>query len=257
MLAITRTSGSGAPSAGPGPARGLEPLGEPHLQLRRQLVDLLEVERAALGQLQRGRGPAAPAASLLARPRQQPLRLARSEQRAVDVDERLPAPRRLVVDRARDRLLPRARWPRQEQRLDGGGALRDRLAQGAHGRARAEERALDPPARVGQQLLRHLQLAGELGVAALELGLEPLDGEVRVDARHHLLRLEGLRDEVHRPRLEAAHLLPRLRQRGEEDDGGALRLRVGLQPAARLVAVDAGHDHVEQDERRAGRGARP
>jgi hypothetical protein len=168
------------------------------------------------------------------------------------MDERLATPRGLMVDRPRDRLLPRPRGPRQEQRLDGGGALGDRLAQGAHGRARAEERALDPTARVGQQLLRHLQLAGELGVAALELDLEPVHGEVGVDPREHLLRLEGLRHEVHGPRLEPAHLLPRLRERGEEDHGGALRLRVRLQPAARLVAIDARHHHVEQDEGRAG-----
>ena len=254
VLAITRTSGAAALLRRPGAARGLEPLGEP-----------APGAPAAAGGSPRGRAcrsrpapggtgsaTAAAAGVPLARPREKPLRVAGSEQRAVDVDERLPAPRRLVVDRARDRLVPRSRGPRQEQRLERERALGDRLPQGAHGRARPDERALDPAARVGQHLLRDLQLAGELGVAALELGLEPLDGEVRVDPRDHLLRLEGLGDEVHGPRLEPAHLLPRLRERGEEDDRGAPRLRVGLQPAARLVAVDAGHDHVEEDDRGSG-----
>ena len=180
-----------------------------------------------------------------------PLDVTGGEERGVDVDERASAPRRLVVDRAGDRLVPGARRPRQEQGLGRGRALRDRLAERAHRRARPEERALHAAPRVGQQLLRDLQLARELGVAALELGLKPLDGQVRVDPGHHLLGLERLRDEVHRPRLEPAHLLARLGQCREEDDGRAGRLGVRLQPATGLVPVDAGHDDVEEDERRA------
>ena len=61
VLARTRTSGTPARSAGPGLARGLEQLGEPDLQLGRQLVDLLEEERAALGEVELARGSRPPA----------------------------------------------------------------------------------------------------------------------------------------------------------------------------------------------------
>ena len=183
--------------------------------------------------------------------RQQPCASA-GEESAVDVDERLAAPRRLVVDRARDRLVPGPERPGQEQRLAEAASLRDRLAQGAHGRARAEERALDPPARVGQQLLRHLQLARELGVAALELGRSRWTVRCVWTRATTSSGWNGFVTKSTAPASSPRTFSRRLRESGEEDDGGAARLRVGLQPAARLVAVDAGHDHVEEDERGAG-----
>ena len=154
------------------------------------------------------------------------------------------------MDRAGHGLLPGAVRPRQDQGIDRPGVARDRLAQRARGRAVPDEGAVHAPPGLGQELLRHGQLALELGVAARELPLQALHRQVRVDARHDLFRLEGLGDEVHGPGLEAAHLLPRVLERGEEDDGRVGGRGVALQPAAGLVAVHPRHQDVEQDERR-------
>ena len=113
-----------------------------------------------------------------------------------------------------------------------------------------DEGAVHAPPGLVEQLLRHGQLALEVRVAARELPLQALHRQVRVDPRHDLFRLEGLGDEVDGPGLEPAHLLPRVLERGEEDDGRVGRGGVALEPAAGLVAVHPRHEDVEQDQRR-------
>ena len=100
----------------------------------------------------------------------------------------------------------------------------------------------------------HAQRDGllERGVFLLQVLLERADLEVRPHAREHLLRVEWLRDEVHRAGIEAAHLVHGVGQGGEEKDREVAPARVGLDAAAGLEAVKAGHEHVEQDDVRLG-----
>ena len=83
---------------------------------------------------------------------------------------------------------------------------------------------------------------------------QALDPEMRVDARDDLFRLDRLRDEIHRARFEPPHALFRVGERGHEDHGGVAGLRVGFETPACLIAVDARHDDIEQDNQ--GSGAR-
>ena len=64
----------------------------------------------------------------------------------------------------------------------------------------------------------------------------------------HFLQAQRLRDVVGGPRVEAGDDVFRLAARAHEDDRDAGRERMRLQAAARLQAVDAGHDDVEQDQ---------
>ena len=48
--------------------------------------------------------------------------------------------------------------------------------------------------------------------------------------------------------LEPLHPVPRLIERRHHDDRNMLRARLGLEPAANLEPVHAGHHHVEQDD---------
>ena len=60
----------------------------------------------------------------------------------------------------------------------------------------------------------------------LDLATEQaLDREMRIDARDHLLRLDGLRDEIHRARLEPPHSVLRVVECGQEDHGGVAGFR--------------------------------
>ena len=83
---------------------------------------------------------------------------------------------------------------------------------------------------------------------------QSLDREMRIDARDHLFRLDGLRDEIHRARFEPANAVLRVVERGHEDHGSVAGLRIGFEAAACLIAVDARHDDIEQDDQ--GSGAR-
>jgi hypothetical protein len=56
----------------------------------------------------------------------------------------------------------------------------DGFPQRADGGAVAEQRPFDAPARVGQQLLRHRQLAREVGVPGFELPAQALQRQVRL-----------------------------------------------------------------------------
>ena len=85
----------------------------------------------------------------------------------------------------------------------------------------------------------------------LELAVkQALDPEMRIDARDHLLRLDGLRDEIHRAGFESPHFVLRVVERGQEDHRRVPGFGIVLETAARLVAVDARHDDIEQDDQR-------
>ena len=74
--------------------------------------------------------------------------------------------------------------------------------------------------------------------------------EMGVDARDHLFRLDRLRDEIHRADFEPPDFLLWVAERRQEDHRGVAGVRIVLEAAARLVAVDARHHDVEQDDQR-------
>ena len=65
----------------------------------------------------------------------------------------------------------------------------------------------------------------------------------RLDARHHLLGVEGLDHIVVRPQFQAQHLVKGLALGGEHDDRRVAR---GADAPADLPAVHLGHHHVQQ-----------
>ena len=104
-------------------------------------------------------------------------------------------------------------------------------------------------------------VAVDLEVAGLErLAARPGPSAVRaaVDrphAGHQLARREGLGDVVVGAHLEAEHLVAFLDAPGHHDHGDGDGLRVLLEPAADLPAVELRHHDVEQDHVRAARPA--
>ena len=132
---------------------------------------------------------------------------------ATDLDERLPRPERVVVDRLRDELLAGARLAADEDRGVGAGDLHDLLAHLPHRPARAED-------------VREVIALAQLVAQADVLVHQALP--VRLDERLHLQRLRQHRPdhavELHRPvvvaigaerelDLEHAAALPRLLHR--------------------------------------------
>ena len=77
--------------------------------------------------------------------------------------------------------------------------------------------------------------------------VDRLGPQRRAHARHELLVGERLDDVVDGAGVEAGDARVRLRVRGEEDDRGRRRA-LGLDRAADLVAVAAGHRHVDEQQ---------
>ena len=71
---------------------------------------------------------------------------------------------------------------------------------------------------------------------------QPLDREMGIDARDHLLPLDRLRDEIHRARFEAPYTILRVIECRHEDHRGVTGVWIGFEAAAGLVAVEARHD---------------
>ena len=88
----------------------------------------------------------------------------------------------------------------------------------------------------------------QLALALLELFLQPLDAEHRLEPRLQLGEVNGLGDVVVRARLEALHLVLGGVERRLHDDRDERQRGVGLDAARDLHAVDARHHHVEQDQ---------
>jgi hypothetical protein len=201
------------------------------LRLEAHVADLIEEDRAAVGQLE---PPAAPRVGA----REGPLLVAeqlRFDQllgngRAVHLDERALAPGRKCVDGPRHQLLAAAVLAVDEDAAVGGGGHRDLLAE------RPDHRAVPDELRALVQLFPQ----------ALVLALEP---DVLEGARHGHQRLvegERLLDEV-------VGAQSRGLDRGL--DGGVARdhhdRHLGphaLDPGQRFQAVEARHPDVEEDD---------
>ncbi len=74
-----------------------------------------------------------------------------------------------------------------------------------------------------------------------------LETEKRAHAGEQLELIERLGDEVVRARLESLHALL-IAARGDHHDRQESRRRIVAQPAAHVVAVEVGHQDVEQHE---------
>ena len=72
--------------------------------------------------------------------------------------------------------------------------------------------------------------------------------QARADARAEQHRVEGLRQVVLRAELDAPHHAVHLVERRDHQDGQLPQRRVALELPEHLVAVDAGHHDVEQDQ---------
>ncbi len=76
---------------------------------------------------------------------------------------------------------------------------------------------------------------------------QALDAQMCADSGEDLVALKRLRDEVDSAGLEPAHFVFGIVERGKEDHRGVARLGGVLEAAACFVAVDPGHDDIEQD----------
>src|SRR5207244_12101470 len=94
------------------------------------------------------------------------------------------------------------------------------------------------------RLLHALEIAGRFP----QLVLQALGEDGTPYASRELDRLEGLREVVDTADLEPLAQVLVAVLRGHEDDRNVRRLRLRLEPPARLPAVDPRHHHVEQDE---------
>jgi hypothetical protein len=122
------------------------------------------------------------------------------------------------------------------------------LPRGFEHRADVQVRALHPRGDVGGEdavldLARDAQLSGDLLADRIGIGLGL---EERPHAGLDLQHLEGLGEVVVSADLEALRLVADLVQRTQEHDRDFARCGGGAQPATDLVAVEAGHDHVER-----------
>src|SRR5262249_46483899 len=111
-----------------------------HLHVERDVADLVEEERPAVGQLETP-GPVAygPREGALHVSEKLALQERRRQGRAVDAHERLAGPRARLVEGAGEQLLARARLAAQEHGRGAGGDLADQLQEAPHGRARTDE----------------------------------------------------------------------------------------------------------------------
>src|SRR2546425_1718063 len=194
---------------------------------RREVGDLVEEERAPVGQLEAALLPprrAGERALLVAEQLRLEQRL--GQRGAVDRDERAAAPRRARVDRAGDELLAGAALALDEHRRGAAGDLLEERHHAAERGARADDRALLE--QVVEPLLERAVLLDQVsaleGLAdqAQELGaLERLGEEVVRALLHRLDRLldraeGGQEDHVHfgRDRLDRSEQLdtPEARQ---------------------------------------------
>ena len=156
------------------------------LHVQRQVGDLVEEQRAALGGLEQARlvGDGAGEAALLVAEELALHQLGRNRA-AVDRHERPVAPRPGLVDHARDELLARAGLAGDVDRRLAARDLGDHLAQLLHRRRMADQRVRRP-----------LRVSLALSLAELQRARSQLAQVVEV---------ERLGDEIERAELERAH----------------------------------------------------
>ena len=157
--------------------------------------------------------------------------------RAVDGDEGPPAPRRQLVERARDELLARAALARDEH---GGGRGRRQLDQPVH-RLHGRTRSHEPP-----QSPELLHAPAQEGDLAERLRLLRRLRDEQLDPRH----LDRLGEEVVRAFLHRRHRRVDRPLPGEQDDRGEGHL-LGERPQE-LEPVHPGHDEVADHHRGLG-----
>ena len=106
-----------------------------------------------------------------------------------------------------------------------------------------------PPIARGDGRLAIVRDSHDAWRHCFDLAMEQsLDREMRIDASDHLFRLHGLRDEIHRACFEPPDSVLRVIERRHEDHGDVTGFRIGLEAATRLIAIDARHDDVEQND---------
>ena len=156
---------------------------------------------------------------------------------AVHLDERPVAPRRSLVDRARDQLLADAALAANQHGDVAVGDLLDHRRDAAHLLAVAPHR----PVFVVGQLLAQLAQLGDEPVLLDRV----LDRDVERDFAE-ALRVVGLDDVVGRAEAHGLDNRGRLVPARKHDD---LRFRPGgLERPERREPIQAGHHHVEQDD---------
>ena len=82
----------------------------------------------------------------------------------------------------------------------------------------------------------------------LVFAMEPVDGEVRVDARKQLGRVKRFRDVIHRAEFEPAQFVGGAVPRSQHDDGDGFRLWKLLELTEQIEAIYAGQPEVEENE---------
>ena len=201
------------------------------LGLDAHVADLVQEQRAAVGQLELSAPPADRAGERAALVTEQlGLDQLLGDGGAVDLDERAVPSRGLGVDGARHQLLAGPFSPWISTRPLVGAAMRDLLAQ-----------LLDDPA-LADDPLTALELLAQVTVLALEAAVVERSGRGQQD----LLERERLLDEVVRAELGGLDGGLDGAVTGDHDHGGLgtdpLELREGLEP------VCAGHPDVEEDQ---------
>jgi hypothetical protein len=200
------------------------------LQRQRQLADLVEEDRAAVGlgeQAQPIGAGVGEGAALVAEQLALDQRL--GHRRQVDRDERRLGPRRVVVDRARDQLLAGAALAGDQDRRGRAGDPADQSEDLLHG--------LGPRDHVLEAVL------------ALDLALQPRDlspqralGQGLVDQEQELLDLERLGDVVVGAELDRLDRGLDRAEGGDHDD--VRRVGEGADVADQIEAVEVGHPQV-------------
>jgi hypothetical protein len=203
----------------------------------RQRLDALDVERAVVGQ----RG------SLLQRGGQREGRHRPAEHRSAVrdpdacLDERTPASARALVNCTSNGLGTILHRPEQHHRTACRTGELDLEPKSAHRRALALQRRHHRREQVAAKRAGGLDLALELAVALGQLARQTSDLQVRADPRDDLVGIERLADEIDGPRREAGEAILDAVGRRQEQHRSVAQRRIGLEPAAGLVPVDARH----------------
>jgi len=71
---------------------------------------------------------------------------------------------------------------------------------------------------------------------------------VGCDPRQQIVRIERFADVVHSPGFETLELVDDFIQTADKDHRDVAELLVGLQPTADFIAVQTGHEHIQQNQ---------
>ena len=121
----------------------------------------------------------------------------------------------------------------------------------ADGEGDVQPHGVLPPLQADGVVVPPVCHAGELvqGGLPLDLGAVLIQLDVGVDPGLDHQGVEGLGDIVHSPQGQPALLVLKIGEACDENDGDVLGGGVLLQQRQHLKAVDAGHNHVQKDQR--------